>query len=75
MSKKRIPRVSKSFKKKYPVANTFIAATAVIAVWRGLWGLMDLYLLPDNPTWSFVVSIVLGVIILLVDDFRLDELH
>lgn len=32
--------------------------------WRGAWGLMDLYLFPDDPAMSFVASLLLGLIII-----------
>lgn len=36
----------------------------IVAVWRGLGGLMDLYLLPHDPTMSFSLSILIGLVIL-----------
>lgn len=39
-----------------------IAVVAVVAMWRGLWGLMDMYLWPNNPKRSNWASFVLGFI-------------
>lgn len=43
--------------------------------WRGVWGLLDAYLLPQYEILSLIVSICLGVLILYLDDFSLDELR
>lgn len=43
-----------------------LVAFAVISFWRGLWGLWDLYIFPDNYLLSLWVSVVVGVLILVV---------
>jgi hypothetical protein len=52
----------------------FLVAAAIVMIWRGIWGLLDHYLFPDNPDMSHVVSILIGLVILLFDDFALTEL-
>jgi uncharacterized membrane protein YeaQ/YmgE (transglycosylase-associated protein family) len=44
---------------------TFIVILGVVSLWRGAWGLMDLHLFPKNSSLSYIVSLVIGVIILL----------
>src|SRR4051812_1708317 len=44
---------------------TFIVILGVVSLWRGAWGLMDLHLFPKNSSLSYMVSLVIGVIILL----------
>ena len=46
-----------------------IASLAIVSFWRGVWGLMDIYLLPKNLTLSFVISIIIGTSILLAIAF------
>jgi len=46
------------------VFDTLVIAFAIVLFWRGVWGLMDLYLFPSNHAVSYVISIVLGVAIL-----------
>jgi hypothetical protein len=41
-----------------------IAVVAVVAMWRGLWGLMDIYLWPNNPKMSNWVSFIVGFVAL-----------
>lgn len=53
----------------------FFAAMAVVMVWRGVWGLLDLYLFPEMSVLSYSFSIMLGVLFLLLDDGVLDELR
>jgi hypothetical protein len=39
----------------------------VVAIWRGVWGLLDRfggYAFADNPELDFIVSIIIGLIIL-----------
>ena len=49
-------------------------AVAIVSVWRGVWGLMDLYVFPENESVSFLVSIIIGILILSFHDHKLDEL-
>ena len=43
---------------------TLIIAFAVVAFWRGSWGILDIYLFPENYLISSIVSIFIGIIIL-----------
>jgi len=45
---------------------TIILGFAIVAFWRGVWGLMDLYLFPGNHVLSLWVSVFLGVFILYI---------
>ncbi|MBI5803071.1 hypothetical protein HY448_00065 [Candidatus Pacearchaeota archaeon] len=46
------------------VFHTLLIAFAIVSFWRGTWGLMDLYLFPENHLVSFWISILIGVVIL-----------
>jgi uncharacterized membrane protein YjjP (DUF1212 family) len=46
------------------VIFTLVIAFAIVSFWRGTWGLMDLYLFPENRILSYVVSILAGILIL-----------
>ena len=43
-----------------------VAVVGVVAMWRGLWGLMDLYLWPSNPKRSNWVSFTAGFILMVI---------
>ncbi len=47
---------------------------SVIAFWRGAWGLMDLYLFPNDPTLSFLSSFAVGIVILHSTHYIVQEL-
>ena len=42
-----------------------IASLAIVGFWRGVWGLMDIYLFPKNNILSLITSIIFGMIILI----------
>jgi len=45
-----------------------------IAVWWGLWGILDLFIFPENRLISYIACIILGFLLLLVDGNGLDDL-
>ena len=47
------------------VGIIIIASLAIVGFWRGVWGLMDIYLFPGNYTLSLFTSMIIGLIILL----------
>lgn len=66
------------FKKKESFLQHFFtvvfSAFAVVLFWRGSWGLADTYLFPEEPTLSYLVSIFMALVILYLNDKRLNEL-
>jgi hypothetical protein len=42
-----------------------IIGFAVIAYWRGIWDLLDLYLFPNDRVVSYTISVIVGLLILL----------
>jgi hypothetical protein len=75
-SKSRMLQVLNSKRRNYQQRNVqmaiatlllaLIGVVAVVAVWRGLWGLMDIYLWPNNPKRSNWVSFIVGFVTLAV---------
>ena len=51
-----------------------LIAISVVLFWRGAWGIMDLYVFPDNDLLSYIVSLVLGIGILFATQKLADEL-
>ncbi len=62
------------FKSEHPNANAIVIVLGIIMLWRGVWGLLDQFLFPGSPTLSSLISIGLGVLVLYIDDFSLDNL-
>lgn len=55
--------------RKLKKANPFsviLIATSVILFWRGAWGLMDIFIFPNNDVLSYTTSLVVGILILLL---------
>lgn len=63
------------FLKKHKEVRTIIIATGVILFWRGCWNLMDFYIFPDNKLLSNIFTIILGIILLWIDDLELGSLE
>jgi hypothetical protein len=51
-----------------------LVGTAVIAVWRGIWNLLDLYLYPHDIVLSSIISIIIGLVILIITHHTAKEL-
>jgi Fuseless-like protein (putative pre-synaptic calcium channel regulator) len=64
----------KQFKEERPYANAIIIILAIIMLWRGVWGLLDVFLFPGSPLLSYLASFALGAVILYLDGFSLDDL-
>lgn len=68
-------------KKRYSVKSKFkkniyiiIDFLGVLMLWRGGWGLLDLYIFPNNQLLSYVVTIAIGFGLLLMDGDGLEDL-
>lgn len=71
MNKKEASYIKKVF-------YTLIIGFAIICFWRGIWGLMDLYLYPNDLALSYLLSLIIGILILcltenLIKTFISDE--
>jgi hypothetical protein len=42
-----------------------IASICIVGFWRGIWGLMDIFLFPDNELKSYISSAIIGFVMLL----------
>jgi hypothetical protein len=71
---KNIKRKNNKNHKNTHLYSALLIGIAVVSFWRGAWGLMDLYLFPDNPPLSFIVSLVIGLTILISTHYLIKEL-
>jgi len=46
------------------IVYALLIGIAIISFWRGVWGLLDLYLFPSNQVLSLFSSVILGLVIL-----------
>ncbi|MFA5532729.1 MAG: hypothetical protein WDA13_04015 [Candidatus Shapirobacteria bacterium] len=51
-----------------------IDVVAIIIIWRGIWGILDLFIFPNNPLLSYLTSTIFGFGLLLLDGNGLDDL-
>ena len=49
-------------------------SVAVVLFWRGVWGLMDLYVFPNNLLMSYLISIAIGLGVLAATRMIYDQL-
>ena len=48
------------------VSFAILIAFAIILFWRGIWGLADIYLFPNNQELSLWVGLIMGLGILIL---------
>lgn len=46
------------------VLRALVIAFAIVSFWRGVWGLMDVYLFPNNYVLSLWISLLVGIALL-----------
>jgi len=67
--------VLKVLKRTHRNFYSIIVGSAIILYWRGIWGIIDTYLFPNNDLLSYTVSLILGIFLLWVNDFSLREME
>jgi len=68
----------KKFRKYLSKKNFFsllLEVVGVVLIWRGVWGILDIYLFPNCPIASYLSSILIGFLFVWIDDRKLDELE
>ncbi|MBD3259785.1 hypothetical protein GF371_04110 [Candidatus Woesearchaeota archaeon] len=64
----------RKMKSHHQTVFAIIIAVAVISLWRGIWGLMDEYLFPNNYELSLWISVAIGLAILIGTHYAAREL-
>lgn len=65
----------KILKRSHRNLYSIILGTAIVLYWRGIWGIFDLYFFPNNELLSYVLSAILGIFLLWINDSRLKEIE
>ncbi len=62
-------------KKTTPFQLVFVIliAFAVVSFWRGVWGLSDYFIFPDNHYLSFLASFLIGLGVLILTGYITKE--
>jgi len=72
---KKILKKFKKFRKDHKSnRNIFLIFLAIVMVWRWIQDLLTICLFPNHPIISCIICIAIGISILLIDDWKLDEL-
>ena len=50
----------------FTVVIAFVVAFSVVSFWRGVWGLWDVLVFPDDKLLSSALSLLVGVVVLSV---------
>ena len=64
----------KKIKTRHKIIFSIIIGLAVISFWRGVWGLLDVYLFPNNYPLSLWLSVLIGILILAITGYVIKEL-
>lgn len=64
----------RKFLKKRDRLSTILELLAAVAIWWGIWGVLDLFIFPHNELWSYLISIILGFLIIFIVGSELDEI-
>jgi hypothetical protein len=54
--------------------NIIIVCICIIMIWRAVWDMCDLFIFPDNQILSDIICFVIWIVVLLIDDGKLEEL-
>jgi len=65
---------TKNFKTRHQILFALIIGFAVVSFWRGTWGILDMYLLPNNYELSSWISMISGLIVLSITHYVVKEL-
>ena len=61
-------------KAHHHIIFAIIIGFAIISFWRGIWGLLDIYLFPSNLVLSLWASTILGALILIITRYLIKGL-
>jgi len=60
-------------KTKHQILVALLVIIGVVSTWRAVWSLSDLYLFPADPTLSYVISLVFGILVVVITHYTIKE--
>lgn len=51
-----------------------ISCVWVVMIWRAIWEFCEIIIFPDNKILSNILCLTIWIIVLLIDDWKLEEL-
>lgn len=61
-------------KRHHKLAFSMILLSGIVCLWRGIWGLLDLYFFASDPAISYSLSALLGLAILAITHYTIDSI-
>ena len=58
-TKKILKKIRKFRKDHNSNLNIFLVCISIIMIWRGVWDLLEIYFLPNNPVISNLICVIL----------------
>ncbi|PID52322.1 MAG: hypothetical protein CR972_02495 [Candidatus Moraniibacteriota bacterium] len=65
----------RKLRKTYHNGYVVVVAVAIVMFWYGMLGILETFLFPNNKVLSYAIALTLGLFVLFVNDFKLDELE
>jgi len=75
IGKRAFRRIKRFRKDNDSNLNTIIVCISVVMVWKWIWDLLEIYVFPENPLLSNLICLGIWMVILLIDDWKLEELN
>jgi hypothetical protein len=63
-----------TFKKNYKEWYIVLASIAIVLWFRGITGLLDVFLIHNNSIIGNIITILIAIVIFILDDFSLSEI-
>jgi len=63
-----------NLKKHHQLIFTLIIMSGMISLWRGIWGLLDIFLFPSDKIISYSLSIILGILVIALTHYSINRL-
>ena len=55
----------------HQIIAALLIIIGVVSIWRAVWSLCDLYLFPSNPTLSYLISLIFGVVVVVATHYTI----
>lgn len=61
-------------KKHHQLFVSLLILSGIVCLWRGMWGLLDMYFLANDPSLSYVLSVTIGIFVIAITHYTIDSL-
>lgn len=61
----------KNLKTHHQLIWSLVIVVSLVSIWRGVWGLMDAFIFPNNFLLSVITTLFAGIIMITVTHYKL----